>query len=166
MSQRIVITNVKDGQYKDVNLNTMFDPDHAHEHAYAFSNCTMASPFMGNKLFVTSYVLPPKKYNYPYHYHAGMEEVFYIISGTGVLQTPDGEVEVKEGDVVVMPCGEGGAHRLYNPSDDTPLVYLDVDAAQTQDVVFYPETGKVRVMTQQCMKSFKLDSEVNFLDGE
>jgi uncharacterized cupin superfamily protein len=49
----------------------------------------VASPNEGNQTVAAFYTLPPGKSNYPFHYHTANEEVFYIISGTGVLKTFD-----------------------------------------------------------------------------
>ena len=111
------------------------------------------------------YTLMPGKSNYPYHQHFGKEEAFYIISGEAVLKTSKGDVKVKEGDVIVIPPNENGGHMLTNTSD-APVVYLDIDTFSASDVVLYPDSGNVRFLTGGMQKSFKLDSEVNYLDGE
>ena len=54
---------------------------------------------------------------------------------------------------------------LSNVSD-APVVYLDIDTYAASDVVIYPDSGNVRVLAGGLQKSFKLDSEVNYLDGE
>ena len=54
---------------------------------------------------------------------------------------------------------------LTNVSD-APVVYLDVDTYSASDVVLYPDSGNVRFLAGELQKSFKLDSEVNYLDGE
>ena len=163
--QELVIKNVKTAQYQDVDLSAIFDPEG--QHSFAFQKSDVASPFVSKegKLAVKFYTLQPGKSNYPYHWHTGVEEVFYIISGTATLKTPKGDTIVSEGDVIVLPANENGAHKLFNHSD-APLVYLDVDTVDTREVVFYPDTNKVRVMTGDFFKSFKIDSEVNYLDGE
>ena len=107
----------------------------------------------------------PGQSNYPYHQHLGREEMFYIISGKATLRTPQGEREVGEGDVVFFPPNENGAHMLTNTSDE-PVSYLDIDTYTPSDVVLYPDSGNVRVLAPGMQKSFKLDSEVNYLDGE
>ena len=94
-----------------------------------------------------------------------MEEVFYIISGTGTLKTPDGDKTVTEGDVIVFPANPNGAHRLTNTSDEV-LVYLDIDTASSPEVVLYPDKGDFRIFTPTAMKSFPLDAEVNYMRGE
>ena len=94
---------------------------------------------------VAFYELPPGKSNYPYHYHMTSEETFYIISGTGILKTPDGDTEVHAGDLLFFPAGERGAHKLTNASDCASLVYIDFDTTADPDVCIYPDSGKVGV---------------------
>lgn len=165
--QELEIENVKTAQYKNVNLNQIYDPNGKHEQSFEFQRSDVASPYRSGegKLSVNFYMLQPGKSNYPYHQHTGNEEVFYIISGTSTLKTPKGDIEVSEGDVIVMPANENGAHMLTNNSNE-PLLYLDVHTVSSPEVVIYPNTGKVRVMTGDMQKSFKIDSEVNYLDGE
>lgn len=52
---------------------------------------------------VSVYEIPPHKSAYPYHYHTQNEEVFYIIRGSGILRTPDGERTVSAGGSIVFP---------------------------------------------------------------
>ena len=113
----------------------------------------------------TFYTLQPGKSNYPYHQHTGTEEVFYIISGTATLKTPKGDVIVSGGDVIVMPPNENGAHMLTNHSAE-PLVYLDVHTLSSPEVIIYPDSGNVRILAGNMQKSYKIESEVNYLDGE
>ena len=165
--QKIVISNVKNAEYKDVNINKTFDPDSRHKHEFEFQNSAVSSPFYTGegKLTVYFYTLQPGKANYPYHYHTGNEEAYYIISGRGTLVTPDGEKIVAEGDVIIMPANENGAHMLINTSD-APLVYLDIDTVSSPDVSVYPDSGKILVMAGKIQKSYKIDAAVNYLDGE
>lgn len=164
--QELIIKNVKTASYKDVNLNNIFNPDAEHKKTFEFKNATISSPqATEGKLYVTFYTLMPGKTNYPYHYHSGMEEVFYIISGTATLKTPDGDKIVTEGDIIVLPANANGAHQLTNTSDDV-LVYLDIDTASSPEVVFYPDKGDFRILTSTIHKNFSIDSEVNFLRDE
>lgn len=164
--QELIIKNVKTAEYKDVDLGKIFDPQTVHQKSLEFKNSTVSSPYAtGGKLFVTFYTLMPGKANYPYHYHSGMEEVFYIISGTATLKTPDGDKIVTEGDVIVLPANANGAHQLTNTSDEV-LVYLDIDTASSPEVVFYPDKGDFRILTPTVQKNFSLENEVNFLRNE
>ncbi len=163
----LIIKNVKDEGYKVKNLNRFYDPDGEHKRSFEFLKKEVFSPYRSGEgqLTVNFYTIMPGKSNYPYHRHFGKEEVFYIISGKATLKTSKGDIEVKEGDVIVIPPNENGGHMLTNTSD-VPLVYLDVDTYSASDVVVYPDSGNVRVLAGEMQKSFKLDSEVNYLDGE
>lgn len=165
--QELIIKNVKMAEYRNFNLNQIYDHIGQQEHFFEFQRSDIASPYKSGegKLSVNFYTLQPGKSNYPYHQHTGNEEVFYIISGTATLKTPKGDLEVSEGDVIVMPPNENGAHMLTNKSIE-PLFYLDVHTVGSPEVVLYPNTGKVRIMAGDMQKSFKIESEVNYLDGE
>lgn len=67
--------------------------------------------------------------------------------------------------MIVMPPNENGAHMLTNTSNE-PLCYLDIDTIASPDVILYPNSGNVRIMAGDMQKSFKMESEVNYLDGE
>ncbi len=121
----------------------------------------------GNGCTVAFYEIPPHKANYPYHYHTGVTEVFYIIRGCGVLKTPDGDRAIQAGDVVICPPYEKGAHKIVNTSDTEVLLYLDVDTSSDTDIAFYPDSGKVGVLAQGHYTAFfrKVD-EAAYYDGE
>ena len=65
----------------------------------------------------TLYEFDPGEQLWPYHFHRGNEEWLVVVAGTPSLRTPDGERELRPGDVVGFPEGEAGAHTLYNRSD-------------------------------------------------
>lgn len=58
-----------------------------------------------------------------------------------------------------------GAHMLTNTSNE-PVCYLDIDTQASPDVILYPDSGNVRILAGGMQKSFKMESEVNYLDGE
>lgn len=165
--RELEIKNVKTAQYQDFNLNQIYNYNDEKGEVFGFQKSESVSPYRSGegKLSVNFYSLQPGKSNYPYHQHTGNEEVFYIISGTATLKTPKGDIEVSEGDVIVMPPNENGAHMLSNHSNE-PLFYLDVHTVSSPEVVIYPNTGKVRIMAGDMQKSFKIESEVNYLEGE
>lgn len=55
---------------------------------------------------------------------------------------------------------------MLTNTSDAPLCYLDIDTQASPDVILYPDSGNVRIMAGGMQKSFKLESEVNYLDGE
>ena len=123
-------------------------------------------PFgVGNSL-VSIYEIPPHKSSYPYHYHHKNEETFYIISGTGLLRTPEGESQVGPGDLLYFPANENGAHKLTNISDTEPLVYIDFDVVHEIDVTVYPDSDKIGVWGKGINRLYKTDDDVSYYNGE
>lgn len=117
--------------------------------------------------YVCFYEIPPLKSAYPYHYHTANTEVFYIISGSGTLITPDGERNICAGSVIVCPPGRQGAHRIYNASHTDTLVYLDCDTANSPDIVFYPDSGKLgAIITGEESRFFEENAEVDYYKNE
>ncbi len=90
---------------------------------------------------VCFYRLPPNKANFPYHYHEINEEVFYIVSGSGVVLTEEGTRTIAAGDLIFCPPTPAGAHKIANTSLSEPLVYLEFDSVSYPDVVHYPKSG-------------------------
>jgi len=127
----------------------------------------VASPNEGNQTVVAFYSLPPGKSSFPFHYHSTNEEVFYIISGKGILEAFDAKHPITAGDVIVCPAGKNGAHKFINTSDTENLVYLDVDTNNTPDIVYYPHSNKLGVRSSGGIRdNYRLDSKVDYYDNE
>ena len=123
------------------------------------------SPKEGNQTVVAFYTLPPGKSNYPFHYHTTNEEVFYIISGSGILETFDKNYPISAGDVVVCPVGKGGAHKITNSSETENLVYLDVDTNNTPDIAYYPHSNKFGIRAAGGIRNnYNLDNKLGYYD--
>ena len=90
------------------------------------------------------YELPPGERSWPYHYHTANEEALYVLSGTGLLRTADGERQLEAGDFATFPADESGGHRIVNDSEE-PLRYLLVSTMNEPDVTVYPEMDKFGV---------------------
>lgn len=155
--REIIITN------KD-----QLEPVHKCEHEpYEYYKYEITERKQGNQCYVSLYEIPPKKAGYPYHYHMKNEEVFYIISGKGLLETPSGNKQVSAGDIIICPPDKDGAHRLFNSSETEKLVYLDCDVIHSPDVVHYPHSNKVGVIINGESSTFyKQDSNVDYYEGE
>lgn len=50
-----------------------------------------------------------------YHYHERREELFYVVSGTLHVETPEGEYAVEPGEAFVAE--PDSPHRAFNPDD-------------------------------------------------
>jgi uncharacterized cupin superfamily protein len=81
------------------------------------------------------------------HMHYGLEEMFFVLSGTPTLRTGKGEEQLAPGDVVYCPEGNEGLHTLSNPTDE-PVRILAVSTKRFPDVVAYPEQGIAWVATR------------------
>ena len=115
---------------------------------------------------VCVYEIPPGKSAYPYHFHYKTEETFYIISGSGILKTPEGERRVCAGELLFFPAGAAGAHKLTNASETENLVYLDFDVVYDLDAAVYPESDKIGIWGMGINQLFPRSADVDYYDGE
>jgi len=51
----------------------------------------------------------------PYHFHHGVEEWLYAVSGAPLLRNPDGERALEPGELVAFSAGPAGAHTVHGP---------------------------------------------------
>lgn len=124
-------------------------------------------PFGGaQNTLVSVYEIPPGKTAYPYHFHYKNEETFYIISGQGILKTPEGEKAVGPGELLFFPAGPEGAHKLTNCSEKDMLVYIDFDAVHDLDVAVYPDSDKIGIWGKGINRIYPMDGNVDYYDGE
>jgi len=86
-------------------------------------------------------VIPPGKRAFPFHRHHVIDEIFYIVSGTGEYRVGKERLPLKPGDIVGAPAG-GEAHQIIN-SGTEDLRFLALSTIGSVDVVEYPDTGKV-----------------------
>lgn len=115
---------------------------------------------------VSIYEIPPGKSAYPYHFHHNNEETFYIISGEGLLRTPEGERNVSAGELIFFPTGEQGAHKLTNCSDTENLVYIDFDVIHEVDITEYPDSGKIGIWGMGINELYPRSANVDYYEGE
>lgn len=58
------------------------------------------------------------------HSHAGQEEVYYFVSGTGEMELDDKRFSVQGGDVILIE--DGVFHRVHNSSHANTLYFVCV----------------------------------------
>ena len=143
-------------------------PDsHKNEHpGYEYRRQTLVPRGDGHGCLVSVYTLPPGKANFPYHWHTLNEECFYVLSGSGVLRTPQGERPLAAGDFVFCPAGPSGAHKISNPAGPEPLVYIDYDTRNKGDVCVYPDSGKIGAWFSGGGGIFRQADAVDYYEGE
>lgn len=120
-------------------------PDYPLEHGDQFAaRIGRISPKVGaKKLGYNLTVVAPGKRAFPFHNHHANEEMFFVLSGTGVLRFGKDEYPVRAGDVVACPPGGPEvAHQFVNTGAEE-LRYLAVATCLDTDVFQYPDAGKV-----------------------
>ena len=90
------------------------------------------------------YRLAPGKQATRLHRHHLQEEMFLILSGSGMLRHDDRDVPVKAGDFVLYLAGDPAAHTFVNTGTE-PLEYLATGNRVSYEVCEYPEEGTVYV---------------------
>ena len=116
----------------------------------------------GGSLGVRNVRVPPGRTACPFHTHAIEDEVFYVLSGTGVLRYGEALHPLRAGDCVSCPAGTGVAHQLAN-TGDVDLVYLAIGRRDPHEVCTYPDSGKVMVRSLQTVGYLE---GAPYLDGE
>ena len=111
---------------------------YAHRRARAFRE--LGSELLGGTLYET----PPGEKLWPYHWELGCEEWLIVVAGTPTLRTPDGERELRPGDLVHFPQGLPGAHQLLNRSA-APFRVLICSTKPDLAVAGYPDSRKLYV---------------------
>jgi len=104
-------------------------------------------PFGADMLGASLTELLPGASGGPLHMHYGVEEMFFVLSGTPTVRTPEGEEELSPGDVLYFPEGPDGLHTFSNPTDE-PVRLLGISTKRFPDVVAYPERGVAWVATR------------------
>jgi len=103
------------------------------------------SPQIGaRKLGYAVIRLEPGKRAWPYHSHHVVEEMFYILSGTGTLRHAGEEYPVRAGDFICSPADPQQPHQIVNSSENE-LTYIALSSEMKTDVMLYPDSGKYGV---------------------
>jgi len=78
------------------------------------------------------------------HRHLLQEEMYLILSGTGLLRHGDRTVPVKAGDFILYPAGHPAAHAFVNTGEE-PLELIATGNRVPYEVCEYPERGTVYI---------------------
>lgn len=84
--------------------------------------------------------VPPGKESFIYHAHHYEEEFVYILSGRGIAEIDEKELEVGTGDFLGFPT-PSVAHHLRNPFD-IDLIYLMGGERKEVEIGDFPRLGK------------------------
>ena len=113
------------------------------------------------------YELAPGDRLWPYHAHHANEEWLVVVRGAPTLRSPDGEQELREGDVACFRRGPDGAHQVFNRTD-TPVRMLMLSTLLVPEIVEYLDTGKVGTRDAAGKRIFlaRPGPEVEYWEGE
>ncbi len=105
------------------------------------------------------YELAEGERTFPYHLHHGMEEWLIVIDGRPIVRSPEGERELRRGDVLCFPAGPAGAHQVRGPG-----TVLLLSANRAPETVEYPDSGKLGARPPG--KFFRAADAVDYWEGE
>ncbi len=121
------------------------------------------------QLGASLYELAPGERTFPYHYEYPCEEWLLVVSGRPTLRDPDGEHELRAGDVVCFRQGPAGAHLVRNDTDEPVRVLITSTKADTA-VAVYPDSDKIGIWPggTEADPPFlvRRESAVDYWDGE
>jgi len=102
-------------------------------------------PVLGaRKLGAMLTILEPGKRAFPFHRHHAIEEMFYIVEGSGEYRYGDEAHAIRPGDLLSAPVGDGTeAHQIVNTGSAT-MKFLAFSTMDEVDIVEYPDSGKFR----------------------
>ena len=104
-------------------------------------------PFGADMLGASLIELLPRAPGGSMHMHYGVEEMFFVLSGSPTVRTPDGEEQLSAGDVIYFPEGRDGLHTFSNPTDE-PVRIIGISTKRFPDLLVYPERGVAWVATR------------------
>ena len=134
---------------------------------FTWRAATLGPKLGGTKIGASLYELEPGERTFPYHYEYGAEEWLLVVAGRPTLRAPDGERELRPGDLVCFPEGPEGAHLVRNDTDERIRVLIGSTKGDPQLAV-YPDSGKIGIWTSadDPGRLFRIDSAVDYWDGE
>jgi uncharacterized cupin superfamily protein len=114
------------------------------------------------------YEIAPGLKGFPYHWEAAKEEWLLVLEGTPTVRSPEGEHELRPGDLVCFPTGPEGAHQVLNRSAER-VRFIWLSNAADPNVIVYPDSGKVGVRGNLGLPggaNYPIDSSLDYWEGE
>ena len=109
--------------------------------------------------------LPPGKQSCPKHYHMHEEEHVFILDGQLTLKLGEESHVMRAGDYVCFPAGQRAGHCMINETDSV-CRYIIAGERNPNDVIIYPDTGKVMVGALGKRQIFDMSARRDYWDGE
>jgi uncharacterized cupin superfamily protein len=131
---------------------------------FRFAQRSIRPEVGGEEIGCTIYELPPGEQLWPYHWHLANEEWAVVVAGKPTLRTPDGERELREGDLVRFPEGEAGAHTFTNAGGGPARIAIF--GTRRPGDAFYPDSDKIGAGPPWDRRYFRRGDAVDYWDGE
>jgi uncharacterized cupin superfamily protein len=96
------------------------------------------------------------------HYHMLEEEQAFVLEGEMTLKLGDKTYRMKAGDHVCFPAGQKAGHSFYNHGE-APCRFLMIGEKNPNEVLFYPENGRVGV--RLLGEGYARSSQMEYWDG-
>jgi uncharacterized cupin superfamily protein len=151
------MTNLSEAEFEDRGVD-----------GFRVRRARVAQQAGAKKIGVSLWEIPPGEAAYPYHWHVIDEEVIVVLDGGLGLRGPAGGWRpLLEGEVVAFPVGEAGGHQLWNRGESTAR-FLSISSGPSEgdDIVFYPDSGKVGVYAEDVYELYPRDRAVDYWEGE
>ena len=107
---------------------------------FRYRATTLGSRLGADRLDGTVVDLDPGEGSEPYHYVYGREQWLLVLAGIPTLRHPEGEDQLETGDLVCLPEGPAGAHRLLNRGESVVRALL-LSTTGLPANVYYLDTG-------------------------
>jgi uncharacterized cupin superfamily protein len=109
--------------------------------------------------------LAPARQSVPAHYHVFEEEHLFVLYGEATLRLGADTHTLRAGDYAIFPAGQDAAHCLINTAA-TPFRFVMIGEHKAEDVVHYPDSGKVQLRAKGVGECFHLGKPVRYWEGE
>jgi uncharacterized cupin superfamily protein len=126
-----------------VNIHEPVFDDTSDEPGFSHRRARLGEQASCRNLGVSLWELPPGQAT-ALHYHVATEEMVIVLRGRPSLRSGEGWRELREGDLVAFPRGEGGLHQLKNRTDEAVRVLLFSELA-APGVSVYPDSRQIGV---------------------
>jgi uncharacterized cupin superfamily protein len=123
-----------------VNLFECELDEHEERGAIANRGATIGRKLGAQRIGASVYEIDAGRSVWPYHYHHGVEEWLYVVSGSPTLRDLAGERTLCAGDTVCFPSGHTGAHTLAGPGR---VVVFSLGGWPSASVCVYPDSDKI-----------------------
>jgi uncharacterized cupin superfamily protein len=155
-----------------MNVFNVFDyeipPEPDSPEGYDAPDYRFAADIGASMITARIYEMEPGNSNCPYHYEYGNEEWLLLLRGTLTVRTPEGESEMRAGDVACFPDGPAGAHKLTNNGAEAAR-FLFFSTDNEPAVAVYPDSDKIGVwpgMGNEDKLLAERSSDVDYWKGE